>query len=208
VRIRETVENLSALDRPLAWTEHVTLGPPFLDPATTEFHASMTHSIVSPSDPGFDAYLNPGAEFAWPLAPRVGGGTHDLRRMHATAPASGYTAHVADVEREDAFWVAYAPKYRLAFGYVWKTADFPWLGIWEENCSRQGSPWDGRAVTRGMEFGVSPFPESRRAMVERGRLLGTPTFKWLPSYGRVEVEYWITSQIADAAPTGLKWPVI
>src|SRR3954463_8288676 len=30
VRISETVENLSSLDRPIAWTEHVTLGPPFL----------------------------------------------------------------------------------------------------------------------------------------------------------------------------------
>ena len=27
----ETVENLSPLDRPVAWTEHVTLGPPFLE---------------------------------------------------------------------------------------------------------------------------------------------------------------------------------
>jgi hypothetical protein len=208
VRIRETVENLSALDRPLAWTQHVTLSPPFLDPATTEFRASMTRSMVSLSDPGFDQYLNPGSEFLWPMAPLLGGGKHDLRRMHATAPASGYTAHVADPEREDAFFVAYAPQYRLAFGYIWKTADFPWLGIWEENSSRQGSPWDGRAVTRGMEFGVSPFPESRRAMVDRGRLLDTPTFRWLPACGRVEVEYWITSQIADAAPEALSWPGI
>ena len=48
VRIREVVENLSAMDRPLAWTQHVTLGPPFLDPATTQFRASMTRSVVSP----------------------------------------------------------------------------------------------------------------------------------------------------------------
>jgi len=206
VRIRETVENLAALDRPLAWTQHVTLSPPFLDPVTTEFRASMAQSMVTLSDPGFDQYLRPGAEFTWPAAPRMAGGTHDLRRMHATAPASGYTAHVADPDCEDAFWIAYAPQYKLAFGYVWKTADFPWLGIWEENCSRQGSPWDGRAVTRGMEFGVSPFPESRRAMVARGKLLDTPTFRWLPSYGRIEVEYWISSQIADAVPEGLGWP--
>ena len=49
VRIREVVENLSAMDRPLAWTQHVTLGPPFLDPATTQFRASMTRSVVSAS---------------------------------------------------------------------------------------------------------------------------------------------------------------
>jgi hypothetical protein len=208
VRIRETVENLTAIDRPLAWTQHVTLSPPFLDPGTTEFRASMTRSIVSLSDPGFDAYLKPGAEFTWPMAPDRMGAQHDLGTMHATAPASGYTAHIADPQREDAYFVAYAPQHRLAFGYIWKRADFPWLGIWEENCSRKGSPWDGRAVTRGMEFGVSPFPESRREMVERGRLLDTPAFKWLASRGRIEVEYWISSQIVDAVPESLEWPAV
>ena len=42
-----------------------------------------------------------------------------------------------------------------------------------------------RTVTRGMEFGVSPIPESRREMVDRGRLLDTPTFKWIPARGRL-----------------------
>jgi hypothetical protein len=57
-----------------------------------------------------------------------------------------------------------------------------------------------------MEFGVSPFPETRRAMVERGRLLGTPAFKWLPAHGRLEAEYWITSQLAGEVPETISWP--
>jgi hypothetical protein len=40
-----------------------------------------------------------------------------------------------------------------------------------------------------MEFGVSPFPESRRAMIERGTLFGTPGFRWIPGRTRVDVEY-------------------
>jgi hypothetical protein len=208
VRIHEVVENLSAMDRPLAWTQHVTLSPPFLDPATTEFRSSMGRSIVSESDPGFAAYLTAGAEFAWPMAPRLDGGEADLRRMHETAPASSYTAHLADAQHDDAYFVAFSPRFRLAFGYIWKRTDFPWLGIWEENCSRQGSPWDGRTITRGMEFGVSPFPETRREMVDRNRLLDMPTYKWISSRGRLEVEYWIASQIADAVPESLTWPEI
>jgi len=206
IRIHEIVENLSAIDRPLAWTQHVTLSPPFLDPATTQFRASMTRSIVSEVDPGFKAYLSPGAEFTWPIAPKSDGDQADLRQMHKTVPASGYTAHLADSQREHAYFVAYAPQFRLAFGYIWRSADFPWLGIWEENCSRLGSPWDGRTVTRGMEFGVSPFPETRREMVERNRLLDIPTYKWLPSLGRLEAEYWIYSEIADEIPESLPWP--
>src|SRR5580765_691665 len=31
VRIREIVENITGCDRPIGWTQHVTLGPPFLE---------------------------------------------------------------------------------------------------------------------------------------------------------------------------------
>lgn len=206
LRVQEALENLSGVDRPIGWTQHVTLGPPFLDPATTEFRASVTRSIVSSSDPGSNAYLSPGQEFVWPMVPRAGGGLADLRRMNKSAPASGYTAHLADPEREHAYFVAFSPQFRLAFGYVWRREDFPWLGIWEENRSRQHSPWCGREVTRGMEFGVSPFPETRREMVERGRLFGSPTYAWIPAKGRLQAEYWICSQIAEAIPESLACP--
>ncbi len=206
VRIQETVENLSGIDRPLAWTQHVTLGPPFLGAATTEFRASMTQSMVSEKDPGFGAYLRPGSNFSWPLAPRTDGHEADLRQMNPVPPASAYTAHLADTEREHAYFVAFTPQFRLAFGCIWKRADFPWLGIWEENCSRPGPPWDGRTVTRGMEFGVSPIPESRREMVDRHRLLDAPTYKWISARGSLRAEYWFSSQITEAIPESLQWP--
>jgi hypothetical protein len=208
IRVQEAVENLGSIDRPLAWTQHVTLSPPFLDPATTEFRASLTRSIVADTDSGSHAYLSLGKEFAWPMAPRPDGGFADLRHMHETSPASGYTAHLTDPQRDHAYFVAFASQFRLAFGYIWRRTDFPWLGIWEENCSRQSPPWCGRTVTRGMEFGVSPFPETRREMVERNRLFHTPAYKWIPSRGRLEAEYWISSQIADVIPESLTWPEI
>jgi hypothetical protein len=204
VRIRETLESLTAFDRPIAWTQHVTLGPPFLDPATTEFRASMTRSIVASFDPGFDAYLQNSAEFDWPDAPRKAGGIADLRQMRPQAPASGYTAHLADPALDDAYFVAYSPQYQLAFGYLWKRRDFPWMGIWEENCSRQQTPWNGRCLTRGMEFGVSPFPESRRQMVDRHSLFDLPTYRWLPARGRLEVEYWICCQRCASVPEAIR----
>jgi hypothetical protein len=208
VRIHEVIENLSGIDRPLGWTQHVTLSPPFLDPATTQFCASFTRSVVAENDPGSDAYLKLGREFVWPIAPRSDGGESNLRQMHRTAPASGYTAHLADPQRKHAYFVAFSQQFRLAFGYVWRRNDFPWMGIWEENCSRQATPWDGRTVTRGMEFGVSPFPETRREMVERSRLFDTPTYKWIPARARLEAEYWIISQITDVVPESLSWPQV
>jgi hypothetical protein len=206
VRIRESVESLTGIDRPIGWTQHVTLGPPFLEKGLTEFRASATRSKVFEGAFGTADYLEPGAEFTWPRAPSAGGGTEDLRVYNAAAMSSAFTAHLMDPAQRDAFFVAFSPTLRLAFGYLWRQRDFPWLGMWEENHSRTHSPWSGRTMTRGMEFGVSPFPESRRAMVERGQLFGAPTFYWLPARGRAEVEYWAFLLPADTIPERLERP--
>src|SRR4030081_1856893 len=52
VNISETVENLGSCDRPIAWTQHVTLGPPFLATGSTEFRATATRSKVFEGDFG------------------------------------------------------------------------------------------------------------------------------------------------------------
>jgi len=57
-----------------------------------------------------------------------------------------------------------------------------------------------------MEFGVSPFPESRRAMIERGRLFDVPAFRWIPARTRIDVEYWIVCGRADRIPERLNRP--
>ena len=101
----------------------------------------------------------------------VDGGTADLQLYtNARRVERVHRAPDGSERREWAFFTAFSPDARLALGYVWRRADFPWLGIWEENRSRPQPPWNGSALTRGMEFGVSPFPESRREMIERGRL--------------------------------------
>src|SRR5437588_3664314 len=111
-----------------------------------------------------------------------------------------------DAGREGAFFGAYDPASKLSFGYVWKRADFPWLGMWEENHSRTAAPWNGRTLARGMEFGVSPMPESRRAMIARGQLFGVPTYRWIPARSCITVEYWIVTQRGDRIPESLERP--
>ena len=206
VLIRETVENLAATDRPVGWTQHVTLGPPFLEHGTTEFRASATRSKVLESPFGAADYLATAATFDWPHAPRADGGVEDLRKFNSSTCSGAYTAHLMDPAVADAYFVAFSPTHRLSFGYVWARQDFPWMGIWEENRSRSHSPWNGRTVTRGMEFGVSPFPESRRAMIERGRLFDVPGYKWIPAKTRIEVEYAIVCRQADRIPERLTRP--
>jgi hypothetical protein len=111
-----------------------------------------------------------------------------------------------DESREDAFFVAFSPTVRLAFGYVWNRRDFPWLGIWEENHSRCNAPWGRATLARGMEFGVSPMPEPRRQMIDRGRLFDVPTYRWIPAKSRVAVEYWAVMRDADTVPESIERP--
>jgi hypothetical protein len=78
--------------------------------------------------------------------------------------------------------------------------------MWQENCSRKNPPWSGRTTALGLEFGASPIPESRREMVDRGRLFAVPTYRWIPAKGRLETEYWVSAQSADHIPESIVWP--
>ena len=200
VHITEHVQNLSACDRPIGWTQHVTMAPPFLRHGETEFHTSATRSKVFESQFGPSDYLSAGAVFDWPNAPAADGSAVDLRVYPTRASSSAYTAHLNDPSRPDAFFVAFTRKFGLAFGYQWKQADFPWLGIWEENRSRAQSPWNRQAVTKGMEFGVSPFPETRRQMIDRGSMFRVPTYRWIPARATVAVDYVIAARAVTSIP--------
>ena len=202
-RISETLTNMSACDRPIGWTQHVSIGSPFLLQGSTEFHTSAVRSKTFERAFGSDPYLAPATEFDWPLAPRIDGGRADLRCFTDAAASSAYTAHLMDPSRPDAFFIAFSPRHRLAFGYVWQTMDFPWMGIWEENRSRFASPWNGREIVRGMEFGVSPYPETRRAMIDRGRLFDVPTYRWIPARSSIAVNYRAVLREADRIPESL-----
>jgi hypothetical protein len=189
VRIAESVESLASFDRPIGWTQHVTFGPPFLECGVTRFDMPATRSLVFEGAFGAHDYLEPSAVFDWPKAPRIGGGSVDLRTFNSAAQSSAYTAHLMDPALDDAWFIASHPRLAVTLEYRWRRADFPWLGIWEENCSRTGAPWNGRAITRGMEFGVSPVPGTREQMMARGPLFGERTYGWLPAKGRLEARY-------------------
>ncbi len=203
VHVVEAVENLTAADRPIGWTQHVTLGPPFLEDGTL-VHVTADRSLVYPHPFGPAELLTRGAEFTWPHAPRPGGGTADLRTYPVAPVSSVYTAHRLDPRLDEASFIAFSPSARLAFGYAWKRADFPWLGRWEENRARTAPPWNGESRTLGLEFGVSPIPESRREMVARGRMFDTPGFRWIPARTRIEARYRAVLRPGEVIPASLE----
>jgi hypothetical protein len=197
VRFLETVHNLASLDVPIAWTQHVTLGPPFLEPGVTRFELTAQHAKTFEGE--FGTNFRPGAEFDWPLAPGRDGGAVD-QRVQVRGPSGGYTAQLMDTRRSDAWFAAWSPTSKLQFGYRWNRTDFPWCGIWDENGSRGQAPWNGLTVARGVEFGVSPFPETRREMIGRRSLFGVDTFRWIAARSSATVDY--EARIAPADEPG------
>lgn len=180
----ETVQNFTSWDRPIAWTQHVTLGPPFLQHGQTQFQVPATKSMTYE-----------GEVFDWPML-----GDEDLQGFTNAQVSAKFSTHLLDPSLDRVWFHAWTPGLKTAIGYRWSRADFPWIGIWEENRSRTSPPWNGETVTRGMEFGVSPMPESRRRMIDRGSLFGVPGFRWIPARSTVTVHYEAFACRADSMP--------
>ncbi len=206
VHISESVQNETPIDRPIGWTQHVTLGAPFLERGKTQFRISGTRSkVIGESFNDGLGTQPPNAEFDWPNCPLKDGTTSDLRCFPDTAVSGGFTAHLMNPTAKHAWFSAWSPATKVLLAYVWSRADFPWLSRWEENHLRTQPPWNGQALTCGMEFGVSPFVDSRRAMVDRGTLFGAPGFRWLPARTRVSVSYCAYLTARDRIPERITW---
>jgi sugar/nucleoside kinase (ribokinase family) len=206
IRFSEVVENHSHTDRPLGWTEHVSLGAPFIEKGATRFLLTGTRSKVI--DSNFNNGLGmqmPDAEFDWPMCPRKDGGVEDLSTFTTEPVSGGFTAHLMDPLKSHAYFAAWNPSLKVLFGYAWKKEDFPWLARWEENHLRTWQPWNNQGFVIGMEFGVSPMVESRREMVARCKLFGAPTFRWIPAKSKVHVEYCAFLRQAEHLPAAIDW---
>jgi len=185
----ETVRNTRKTDHFFHWTQHVTLGPPFLAHGDAEIAVPGTRALTFPH--GYDegkALLASNREFQWPDAPRVDGGVADLRRT-LIEPGLGLVAGVLLADREVAFVAALNRTHRLMLGYCFRRADFPWVAIWEENRAISAPPWKGRTEARGLEFGTTPLPVTRRQAFQAPRLFEERTMACVPARGRKSVRY-------------------
>ncbi len=195
----ETVRNQRKSDHFFHWTQHVTLGPPFLASNDVAISLPGTRAITFPD--GYDegkALLASNREFQWPQAPRADGSVADLTRT-LIQPGLGFVVGVQLVDRETAFIAAVNRRLRLMLAYCFRRRDFPWVAIWEENRAISAPPWKGRTEARGLEFGSTPLPVSRRDAFLTPRVFGEPTMTFVPARGRKSVRY---AAILGVVPEG------
>jgi hypothetical protein len=189
VYLKETVVNERKLDHFFHWTQHVTLGSPFVTPEDGRIFISATKGITSPEAYGEKALLGSGKEFQWPIAPASTGGEVDLSHCLIRKGFGVVASLLLDPARDAQYVAALNTHHRLLLAYCFRRADYLWVTIWEENCAREGAPWNGRAQTRGLEFGSAPLPVTRREAFTRGPILGTPTFSTVPARGGLTIPY-------------------
>jgi hypothetical protein len=163
-QVREAVTNQNKLGRVYNMVQHPSIGPPFLDEgvvvdsnATKGF--ARGGSMPNPEEPSA----------LWPLAPRPDGTTTDVR--HLTNDNNPDVVSYAIDERLG--WVtASNPEKGLLIGYVWETADYPWLNIWRRLD-------DGVPAARGLEFGTTGLHEPYPTLVKKGTIFGRPIYQFL-----------------------------
>jgi hypothetical protein len=189
----ERAENLSSVDRPVSWNEHVTFGTPFLESGTTIFDMPATRAKVI--YPGYSEkiFLRADEEFDWPNAPKKDGAFANLRTM-AGENYGHYTAQLLDPAFDVVFISACNPKQQLLVLYIFRRADFPWVGNWEERNHRKSAPWKGQTFCRGIEFSTTPFAIPRRDTIDQGPLFGERTYRWLPARSDAEIRFMIVLQ--------------
>jgi len=190
LEVETCIRNLVACDQPLTYNEHVTVGPPFLEKGVTLFDIPADWGQVIDGDIGGPNRLAQGKEFSWPKAPAAKGRKMvDLRLASTARRNSDFTTQRVNPKNRYSWFTAINPARSVMTGYIFPRSFFPWIGNWEENYGRKAAPWNGRALTRAMEFGICPWPIPKRQAVELGRLKRQPTYRWIDALGEIRYRF-------------------
>lgn len=162
--VREEVTNENSLGRLWNAVQHPTIGPPFLDADTVvdcngRRGFAQGGSLPHPEEPS--SY--------WPRALTRDGISVDLRRLSGDPDPNVVTYAIEETQG----WVtALSRGSRLLLGYVWRTADYPWVSLWRD-------VRDGKPAARGLEFGTTGLHQPYPVLVKKGLLWDRPLFEYL-----------------------------
>lgn len=166
--VEEWVENLVPFDRPVSWVEHITFGPPFVQPGNNYVDAPVVKAASANGEPA-----------SWP----------DVRRMTSTPHSGQYSALLFDPSRPKCWFTMFNPDYPFLIGYIFYTSEDPWIADWQENQRVTTLPQAGKVIARGLEVGSTPFTEGIHKSVDRGELFGVKTYRWIGARQRLQQSY-------------------
>ena len=178
LQIDTEIESAASFDRPLLWAERAAIGSPFLEPDATVVDMPAVKSQTRSWTETTGHRLKAAQEFKWPLAPGNSGKFINLRAAPAAGTSNDQTASLLDPERKTAFVTMLNTRRRLMLGYLFRTADFPWVENWE---SYRGP----NKLARGLAFGTAPWEMSRKDALESNSLFGTLFYRWMRAKSKI-----------------------
>lgn len=165
VSVSERVENIRPLGRMYNLVQHPSIAPPFLDESVrvdcNVWKGFMQESPMPvPEEP----------PLYWPGSPYKGE-IADLRYL-TDDPRPAVVSFIFREGVEYGWVTAYNPGKGLLAGYIWKTADYPWLNLWRNTK-------DDKPAARGLEFGTTGLHQPFPVLAEKGRIFDTPVFAYI-----------------------------
>jgi len=182
VYVTSELESALAIDRPVSWAEHATLGPPFLEPGKITVDMPATRCRVRAEKAGSTGKLAYLKDFDWPMAPLTKGGLVNLLTVPVGETSLDLASCLIDPARTYGYVTAFRADRQLLFGYVFRRSEYPWLMNWMNYSG------DARAA-RGIEFSTQPFDVSHRETVGAHEMFGEPTYKWLPAKSKMRTRF-------------------
>ncbi|MFZ4582937.1 MAG: hypothetical protein ACOYM7_09830 [Paludibacter sp.] len=174
-KVSEKVKNVTTIGRLFNIVQHATIGAPFLD-STTLIDSNAKQGFLQTM-----CYPNPAAhEFIFPNA--YADSTRAPLNLRTSNNKDSYVS--THIFADSIGWiVAATPSNGLLVGYVWKTADYPWLNLWQQ-CV------DGKLWAKGLEFGTSGVGKSYQELLAVDtRFYGQSSFFFLDATETVAKSY-------------------
>lgn len=171
----ESVENIASFDRMYNFTQHPTIGEPFLAP-TTLIDCNATLGF----DQRTDANLLESTAFTFPEG-QLKDGYADLRRVNEER---GYvTTHIFPDTTKTGWVTACNPEQKLLLGYVFRTAEYPWLNLWH---------WkkDRKPHAHGLEFGTTGLGKPYKFLLDNCvTFFGRKSWDWIETGQKITKKY-------------------
>lgn len=185
MKVTETVQSTATVARPFNLVQHATIGPPFLDTSLLIDCNAGRGFLQALSYPQPQRFA-----YSWPQAVADSMSTP----LHLRSSATPYSYVSTHVFEDSIGWVsAYHPRLRLLLAYVWRTADYPWINVWQQ--WRQQALW-----AKGLEFGTTGIGRSYQDLLATDtRFEGRPSLQLLDAGEEWRKTYWcvLTTVPAD-----------
>jgi hypothetical protein len=179
VYVEETFENLAIFDRPYNRDGHATFGMPFVTVGKNFLDTSAERGMIQVRA---NHSLLSGREITqWPQGFGPNGRPVDLRGVQPIPKTNTLYALALPQSRPMHYFTLYNTDYPILVGFLLPSSDHSWLVDWQNN--------QGDRFMRGIEFGTSPYDEGLKRSVERGSLLGLPTYGWIGAGAKTTIKY-------------------